>query len=159
MQMPPQQQPPVQRPPPPQPKGPNNNVPQYDGGDDEEEEDADEIAAGKQSIPDLQVAAAPKAGDEDELGSDLDDESDAVDEEEEIDDLLLCLYEKVNRTRNKWKCNFKSGIAHIGGHDFAFTKLNGDFEWWRFPWLLWGQMLSCIMESISNYTFSYKSCT
>lgn len=121
----PTQQTPIQRNPPPAPKGPNNNIPQYDGADDAVEGDKTE----KQDLPDLPVVAPKKTNQDDELGSDLDDESDAVDEDEEIDDLLLCLYEKVNRTRNKWKCNFKSGIAHIGGHDFAFSKLNGDFEW------------------------------
>lgn len=125
----PPQQPQVPRPAPPPPKGPNNNVPQYDGADDEDEDSDKEKATEKQVLPVPQASAPKIAGEEDELGSDLDDESDQVDEDEEIDDLLLCLYEKVNRTRNKWKCNFKSGIAHIGGHDFAFSKLNGDFEW------------------------------
>lgn len=104
------------------------NIPQVDGGDDDEE-----LPAQGQSTDSLAVTngedAVDKPAGEDELGSDLDDDEDHSNEEEEIDDLLLCLYEKVNRTRNKWKCNFKSGIVNIGGHDFAFTRLNGDFEW------------------------------
>lgn len=107
------------------------NIPQVDGGDDDDYADEASPALDQSSESlnaSLEVKAEqPDGGDE--LGSDLDDEDDHSNEEEEIDDLLLCLYEKVNRTRNKWKCNFKSGIANIGGHDFAFTRLNGDFEW------------------------------
>lgn len=98
----------------PPPAGSRPFIPQVDGMNDDEPLD-DEI--------DKNAKAA------DELGSDLDESEDDIDQNQDIDDLLLCLYEKVHRSRNKWKCNFKSGIFHVNGSDYAFNRLNGDFEW------------------------------
>jgi transcription initiation factor TFIIA large subunit len=46
-----------------------------------------------------------------------------------MDNMILCQYEKVNRIKAKWKCNFKDGIVHIDGKDYMFHKANGEFEW------------------------------
>jgi len=55
--------------------------------------------------------------DEDDLGADDDDEelnSDDDDDEEEseihTDNLVLCQYDKVTRTKNKWKAQLKFGV-------------------------------------------------
>ena len=73
------------------------------------------------------------ATDENEIGSDLDDS-----DEEEIDgnvdtdgneDMILCLYDKVQRVRNKWKCALKDGVASIEGRDYVFSKLTAELEW------------------------------
>lgn len=73
------------------------------------------------------------ANDENEIGSDLDDS-----DEEELDgkldadgneDLILCLYDKVQRVRNKWKCVLKDGVASIDGRDYVFSKLASELEW------------------------------
>jgi len=107
---------------------PPGHIPQYDGADDDgESRDAKASSSGSSLESILQPAEGSKV--DDELGSDLDDDDEGSNEDAEIDDLLLCLYDKVNRTRNKWKCNFKSGIAHIDGRDLSFTRLNADFEW------------------------------
>ena len=82
-----------------------------------------------------------RAGDErkehetnsDEIGSDLDDS----DEEVEGDgtgegmegDTVLCLYDKVQRVKNKWKCVLKDGVANIDGRDYLFSRCNTEFEW------------------------------
>ena len=76
---------------------------------------------------------------DDEINSDLDDddeddENDAdgegYDESGTMDEnVVLCQYEKVSRTRNKWRCVFKSGIIHVNGTDYVFSKANGEFEW------------------------------
>lgn len=122
--------PPDSKPPPPPGSSssrPSPNIPQHDGADG----DASTAVPLDRAEPTLEAVpakAAPADG-SDELGSDLDDDADATDEEQEVDDLLLCLYEKVNRTRNKWKTNFKAGIVQINGRDYAFSRLNGDFEW------------------------------
>lgn len=58
-----------------------------------------------------------------EIGSDLDDS-----EEEDADgneDMMLCLYDKVQRVKNKWKCVLRDGVASIGGRDYLFSKCNG----------------------------------
>lgn len=77
--------------------------------------------------------------DEDEINSDLDDEDDEDDNDVDAEgydesgtmdeNVVLCQYEKVNRTRNKWRCVFKSGIIHVNGQDYVFSKANGEFEW------------------------------
>jgi transcription initiation factor TFIIA large subunit len=77
---------------------------------------------------------------DDAINSDLDDsdiESDIDSQlgEEEGDDtgidksIVLCLYEKVHRTKNKWKCQLKDGVISLGGKDWVFSKANGEFEW------------------------------
>lgn len=45
------------------------------------------------------------------------------------ENILLCLYEKVHRTRNKWRCVFKEGILHLDGQEYCLNKINGEFEW------------------------------
>lgn len=77
--------------------------------------------------------------DEDEINSDLDDDDDEDDKDVDAEgydesgtmdeNVVLCQYEKVNRTRNKWRCVFKSGIIHVNGQDYVFSKANGEFEW------------------------------
>ncbi|KAI8374604.1 transcription factor IIA, alpha/beta subunit [Radiomyces spectabilis] len=70
--------------------------------------------------------------DEDEINSDLDDSDDADDDAEggeEIEHIILCLYDKVTRTKNKWKCILKDGIMLVNGRDYLFHRANGDFEW------------------------------
>ena len=48
---------------------------------------------------------------------------------EQLDDIVLCQYEKVTRTKNKWRCVLKDGIMHIKGRDYIFGKAHGEFEW------------------------------
>jgi transcription initiation factor TFIIA large subunit len=70
---------------------------------------------------------------EDELNSDLDSSltSSSTDEEAPGDlneNIILCLYEKVNRTRNRWRASFKAGSLHLNGVDYAFNRQNAEFE-------------------------------
>jgi transcription initiation factor TFIIA large subunit len=72
--------------------------------------------------------------DSDDINSDLDDsDDDAENSDEDGDDgegmIILCLYEKVLRVKNKWKCNLKDGVANINGKDYAFAKATGESEW------------------------------
>lgn len=67
------------------------------------------------------------AVDDADLGSDLDDSDGEIDEES--DNIVLCQYDKVSRTKNKWKCVLKDGIMLINGRDYLFHKATGDFEW------------------------------
>ncbi|KAM3583216.1 transcription factor IIA subunit alpha [Umbelopsis sp. WA50703] len=85
---------------------PSYRIPQLDGDDDEP--------------------------DEDEINSELDDSDDDDDDAEGTEDLehiILCLYDKVTRTKNKWKCVLKDGIMLVNGRDYLFHRANGDFEW------------------------------
>lgn len=70
--------------------------------------------------------------DEEDINSDLDDTDEEDREAEGTDNtahIVLCQYEKVTRTKNKWKCVLKDGIMLINGQDYLFHKANGDFEW------------------------------
>lgn len=74
--------------------------------------------------------------DDEAINSDLDDsDDDALNSgnEAEGDDgdvqTVLCLYDKVARTKNKWKCVLKDGLVSLNGRDYAFSKANGEFEW------------------------------
>ncbi|KAJ3205459.1 transcription factor IIA subunit alpha [Entophlyctis luteolus] len=89
----------------------SRKIAQIDGADDEDEDDEDED------------------DDNNRLGSDLDSNDDDENSDGEMSNLILCQYEKVNRTKNKWKCVFKDGIVHVNGKDYLFQKGNADFEW------------------------------
>lgn len=57
--------------------------------------------------------------DEDAINSDLDDPNDQVDddENEDIEQVMLCTYDKVQRVKNKWKCTLKDGILKVDGSE------------------------------------------
>ncbi|KAL2756732.1 hypothetical protein ACRALDRAFT_1062416 [Sodiomyces alcalophilus JCM 7366] len=88
-----------------------SGVARYDGDDD----DDDEVA------------------DEDAINSDLDDTDDER-EDEEVDDeglghIMLCMYDKVQRVKNKWKCVLKDGVLTVNGKEYIFHKATGEYEW------------------------------
>ncbi|KAJ1805253.1 transcription factor IIA subunit alpha [Coemansia sp. RSA 2599] len=69
---------------------------------------------------------------DDVINSDLDDSDDEGDGEgdgEDTEHIVLCQYDKVTRSKNKWKCVLRDGIMLINGRDYLFQKANGDFEW------------------------------
>jgi len=72
-----------------------------------------------------------KVDDEDAINSDLDDPEDELDKtgDEDIGDIMLCTYDKVQRVKNKWKCTLKDGVLSSGGKDYLFLKATGEFEW------------------------------
>lgn len=93
----------------------------FDGADSD-----DEDANAKSDKPEV----APT----DAITSDLDDsDEDAVipniDDDEDGGDTILCLYDKVQRTKNKWKCTLKDGVVSVEGKDYVFHKATGEFEW------------------------------
>ncbi len=72
-------------------------------------------------------------GDDDAINSDLDDPEDDLDDAGEDDEanpqIMLCMYDKVTRTKNKWKCILKDGVLTVGGREYVFQKATGEFEW------------------------------
>ncbi|CAJ0946317.1 unnamed protein product, partial [Mesorhabditis belari] len=60
-----------------------------------------------------------------------DDQSDEEDVETlfAAENIVVCQFEKVGRTRQKWKFNLKDGIMHIAGRDYCFQKCTGEAEW------------------------------
>ncbi|KAI0594801.1 transcription factor IIA, alpha/beta subunit [Biscogniauxia sp. FL1348] len=89
--------------------GPNEGPSRFDGPDDDLEE-----------------------SDEDAINSDLDDPDDNLEENDEDDDagqIMLCMYDKVQRVKNKWKCVLKDGVLNVNGKDYVFHKATGEYEW------------------------------
>lgn len=70
----------------------------------------------------------------DEVNSDLDESEDELNSDKEGDDadlgtIMLCLYDKVQRVKNKWKYVLKDGMAKINGQDYVFSRATGESEW------------------------------
>ncbi|KAM0467032.1 hypothetical protein ACHAPV_000546 [Trichoderma viride] len=90
-------------------KGPAG-VAAYDGGDDD----------------DVEI-------DEDAINSDLDDPDEDRDDDEVDDEglghIMLCMYDKVQRVKNKWKCTLKDGVLTVNGKEYVFNKATGEYEW------------------------------
>ncbi|KAI1459999.1 transcription factor IIA, alpha/beta subunit [Annulohypoxylon moriforme] len=73
-----------------------------------------------------------EVSDEDAINSDLDDPDDNPEEEDEDEDggqIMLCMYDKVQRVKNKWKCVLKDGVLSVNGKDYVFHKATGEYEW------------------------------
>ncbi|NXO76778.1 TF2AY factor, partial [Sitta europaea] len=78
-------------------------------------------------------------GDNEELQIDIVEEdplnsSDDVSEQDtadlfDTDNVIVCQYEKIHRTKNKWKFYLKDGVMSIDGKDHVFAKATGDAEW------------------------------
>lgn len=69
-----------------------------------------------------------------DINSDLDDSDDELnfgdeEESEEQGMIMLCLYDKVQRVKNKWKYVLKDGVANINGKDYVFSRAQGESEW------------------------------
>ncbi|KAF3341953.1 transcription initiation factor IIA subunit 1-like protein [Carex littledalei] len=75
------------------------------------------------------------AGDDEEppLNEDDDDDDDLDDleqgeEEPTTQHLVLAQFDKVTRTKNRWKCTLKDGIMHLHSRDILFNKAMGEFD-------------------------------
>ncbi|KAJ1045028.1 hypothetical protein NDA14_007148 [Ustilago hordei] len=115
-----------------------SKVPRADGSTDVAgvaDSGAQDAAAASTKTEDDDAAAGQKRkriSDDNEIGSDLDDSDDEDADggaDGDNDDMVLCLYDKVQRVKNKWKCVLKDGVASIDGRDYLFAKCNGEFEW------------------------------
>lgn len=106
--------------PPPQAGTPRPFIPQQDGAGDAEPKAADAKTAGTSA-----------AAEEEEEVDNLDDVALTDDEEDadEVEDYMLCTFEKVHRTKAKWKAALRNGIAHIDGRDYVFNRCNGEMQW------------------------------
>jgi len=71
--------------------------------------------------------------DEDAINSDLDDPDDGLNDDEDEDEsmghIMLCMYDKVQRVKNKWKCVMKDGVLTVNGKEYVFHKASGEYEW------------------------------
>ncbi|NXD21272.1 TF2AY factor, partial [Spelaeornis formosus] len=74
---------------------------------------------------DLQIDVA----EEDPLNSGDDVSEQDIADLFDTDNVIVCQYEKIHRTKNKWKFFFKDGVMSIEGKDHVFAKATGDAEW------------------------------
>ncbi|KAK9462341.1 transcription factor IIA, alpha/beta subunit [Lipomyces oligophaga] len=75
-----------------------------------------------------------KDEDPDAINSELDDSEGDENSQDDSDAeestmLMLCLYDTVTRTKNKWKCKLKDGLVNVNGRDYLFGKGSGEYEW------------------------------
>ncbi|XP_057456140.1 transcription initiation factor IIA large subunit-like [Lotus japonicus] len=68
--------------------------------------------------------------DEPPLNENDDDDFDDLDqgEDQNTQHLVLAQFDKVTRTKSRWKCTLKDGIMHINNKDILFNKANGEFD-------------------------------
>ncbi|XP_065113455.1 transcription initiation factor IIA subunit 1 isoform X1 [Paramisgurnus dabryanus] len=93
--------------------------------DDEEEEEYDEDDdedKEKDGAEDGQVEEEPLNS-----GDDVSDEEDQ--ELFDTENVVVCQYDKIHRSKNKWKFHLKDGIMNLNGRDYVFSKAIGDAEW------------------------------
>ncbi|XP_017778694.1 PREDICTED: transcription initiation factor IIA subunit 1-like isoform X2 [Nicrophorus vespilloides] len=110
-------------------------IAQHDGPDDtsdEEEEgsDDDEPSDDNDDDKDEDEQEMDEGGPEEEP---LNSEDDVTDEDPtdlfDTENVVVCQYDKITRSRNKWKFHLKDGIMNLNGEDFVFQKASGDAEW------------------------------
>lgn len=114
----------------------NRPVQQVDGPadtsdeEDEEEDDDDDADDSDDDDADDHEKEEDLSGqDEEPLNSEDDVEDQDPSDLFETDNVVVCQYDKITRTRNKWKFHFKDGIMTLQGRDYVFQKANGDAEW------------------------------
>ncbi|XP_065672642.1 transcription initiation factor IIA subunit 1 isoform X1 [Hydra vulgaris] len=101
-----------------------------DDDDDDDDEDFD-------NYPIAPVAGGNSNGDmeskDEEEEEPLNSEDDVSDEDPtdlfDTENVVVCQYDKIARTRNRWKFHLKDGIMNLRNKDFVFHKANGDSEW------------------------------
>ncbi|NXG54101.1 TF2AY factor, partial [Hemiprocne comata] len=100
----------------------------------EEEEDNDEerdsisntessSSGGDNEEPQIDIV------EEDPLNSDDDVSDQDIPDLFDTDNVIVCQYDKIHRSKNKWKFYLKDGVMSFRGKDHVFAKAFGDAEW------------------------------
>ncbi|KAJ6667039.1 hypothetical protein lerEdw1_019042 [Lerista edwardsae] len=99
--------------------------------EEEEEEEGENSTSDNQSLSSTSDTDEPSVDiiEEDPLNS-----GDDVSEQEtpdvfDTDNIIVCQYDKVQRSKNRWKIYLKDGVMCFGGKDYVFSKAIGDAEW------------------------------
>ena len=115
---------------------PSNNADEYDelfgcGAEDGRQAKRTKTEDAAATGPPVGTTASSRRPEEDELNSDLDDaeEEDEDVDDEGVEDLILCQYEKIHRVRSRWRGVLRSGIIHVAGSDSCFNRSTIDLEW------------------------------
>ncbi|KAK0179873.1 hypothetical protein PV327_005584 [Microctonus hyperodae] len=114
----------------------SGNIAQLDGqhgdtSDDDEDDDEDDNDDDDEDLDDKDEEEQDDSGAREE--EPLNSEDDVTDDDPtdlfDTDNVVVCQYDKITRSRNKWKFYLKDGIMNLNGKDYVFQKANGDAEW------------------------------
>ncbi|KAM9420959.1 transcription initiation factor IIA subunit 1 isoform 3-T3 [Salvelinus alpinus] len=105
---------------------------QVDGAGDTSSEDEDEEE--EEYDEDEDEDKDKDGGEEGQVEEEpLNSEDDVSDEEDQelfdTENVVVCQYDKIHRSKNKWKFHLKDGIMNLNGRDYVFSKAIGDAEW------------------------------
>ncbi|CAB4039832.1 Transcription initiation factor IIA subunit 1, partial, partial [Paramuricea clavata] len=68
-----------------------------------------------------------------EDGDPLNSEDDVSDDDSsdlfDTDNVVVCQFDRITRSKNKWKFHLKDGIMNLNTKDYVFTKATGEAEW------------------------------
>lgn len=108
---------------------------QLDGGmdssddDDDDEDDDDDDADGDDAEAENEDGEGDEGPEEEPLNSEDDVSEEDVSDILDTENVVVCQYDKITRSRNKWKFYLKDGVMNLKGKDYVFQKSNGDAEW------------------------------
>ncbi|KFV75250.1 Stonin-1 [Struthio camelus australis] len=98
--------------------------------EDEEEEEGESLSntessssSGENEEPQIDIV------EEDPLNSGDDVSEQDTPDLFDTDNVIVCQYDKIHRSKNKWKFYLKDGVMCFGGKDYVFAKAIGDAEW------------------------------
>ncbi|XP_010899457.2 stonin-1 [Esox lucius] len=92
----------------------------------EAEESSDD---GKSSSGDDSVGMDEVTVEEDPLNSGDDVSEQDVPDLFDTNNVIVCQYDKIHRSKNRWKFYLKDGVMCYGGKDYVFSKAVGEAEW------------------------------
>lgn len=118
-------------------------IAQRDGGPDDEDVDDDTFVSDEEgqasaresglgeSVPPVELGGGASSASLDDLNSEDDDEEvkEHDTEEEETDNFIICQYEKIARTKNKYRATLKDGIMSLNGKEYMFQRAAGEYDW------------------------------
>ncbi|XP_025058378.1 TFIIA-alpha and beta-like factor [Alligator sinensis] len=96
---------------------------------DDDEEDGDSISNSESSSSSDTEEPPVDIIEEDPLNSGDDVSEQDTPDLFDTDNVIVCQYDKIHRSKNKWKFYLKDGIMCFGGKDYVFAKAIGDAEW------------------------------
>lgn len=106
---------------------------QVDGGidtsDEDDDDDDDDDVEDEDEDKDEEPEYLEGAVEEEPLNSGDDVSEEDVSDLFDTDNVVVCQYDKITRSRNKWKFYLKDGIMNLSGKDYVFQRSNGDAEW------------------------------
>ncbi|XP_059421426.1 TFIIA-alpha and beta-like factor [Carassius carassius] len=107
-----------------------------DSSSDTEEEDDDDDDDDLGLVGEKEFLGMITANEEEELEEEEDplNSGDDVSEQDipeifDTENIIVCQYDKIHRSKNRWKFYLKDGVMCYGGKDYVFSKAVGEAEW------------------------------